>query len=133
MVKVKIFIWFLFLATNVESKPVDVDAVLFVDSNEDVSVKSKDDPKYGAHFQGDIQLNPEQEEIFLNKSGKFTADDRTGLISEIWRWPKMSDGLVNVPIEISSDFSKYNNFFPAHFFIKIKLFFAVKTKMKKTK
>lgn len=87
----------------VQSKPlVDNDAIVFRDSDEDVSNNSS--LLYGDHFQGDIILNSEQEDIFLNKSGKLAMGDRTGLIHEAWRWPKVADGNVNVPIEISSSF-----------------------------
>lgn len=58
----------------------------------------------GDHFQGDIRLSPEQEEMFLNKSGTFSSGIRTGLIDENYRWPMNDDGFVNVPFQLSDTY-----------------------------
>lgn len=81
MSKVKIIILFLFLSHTVQSS----------------------DLQYGDHFQGDIKLHPMQENIFLSKAQR-TGRLSTGLTYNAFRWPKMDDGFVKVPVEISDSF-----------------------------
>lgn len=95
----------MFLLTVVQSKPlVDSDAIVFRDSDEEFS-SDNGSLEYGEHFQGDIKLSAEQEELYFNKSGKIPMADRTGLINEAYRWPKTADGFVMVPFDISKRFS----------------------------
>jgi hypothetical protein len=58
------------------------------------------DPIYGDHFQGDIELSPEQEEIFMANSS--SKGSRTGIVDTRYRWPKNTQGQVIVPYYIFS-------------------------------
>lgn len=63
----------------------------------------------GKFFQGDMILQPDQEEVFFAKvaiDDKFAS--RTGLLHETYHWPKDKAGHVIVTFEIAkNDFSKY--------------------------
>jgi len=56
------------------------------------SIRNDDDTL----FQGDIQLLPDQLAL-LNKSDADAIDDRTGILSLKYRWPKNRSGQVVVP------------------------------------
>ena len=70
--------------------------------------KSDEVGMYGDHFQGDIVLSPEQEKL-LNETDS-GRNGRTGQINMRYRWPKNSQGIVNVPIAFSSAFSSFLKF-----------------------
>lgn len=60
----------------------------------------------GAHFQGDLILEPDVVEALLKKNdaGDF-LEERTGILDETKRWPKDSNGFVKVPYVIDSESS----------------------------
>jgi hypothetical protein len=88
---VKFSVLFLLLCCEVESKPVSGENELDYD------------PENGEFFQGDIELSPEQEKMFLSNSTDRSG--RTGYFNN--RWPK-NNGVVIVPyvFDSASAFSK---------------------------
>lgn len=67
----------------------------------------------GSFFQGDIDLEPDQEEALFSNDTEVSLDEstRTGLLAQHYRWPKNSKGQVVVPYTISSNagYSKFIN------------------------
>lgn len=56
----------------------------------------------GKHFQGDMILQPDQEEFFkANVSDKDILASRTGILHESYRWPKDRQGHVNVAFKVA--------------------------------
>jgi hypothetical protein len=91
---VKFSVLLLLLRCEVESNPVSVESKLDYD------------PENGDFFQGDIELSPEQEKMFLSNSTD--RGGRTGYFNN--RWPK-KNGIVVVPyiFDSASAFSKIVN------------------------
>jgi hypothetical protein len=91
---VKFSVLLLLLCYEVESKPVSEEIELDYD------------PENGEFFQGDIELSPEQEKLFLSNSTDRSG--RTGYFNN--RWPK-KNGVVVVPyvFDSASAFSKTTN------------------------
>ena len=56
-------------------------------------------------FEGDIQLNDEQKEIFKTGTDEDRALIRAASTNPNHKWPKVGD-YVNVPYTITSDFSQ---------------------------
>jgi hypothetical protein len=62
------------------------------------------DLENGNFFQGDIVLQPDQQEILEMVLKDEDFPTRTGIISEEYRWPKNRNGKVVIPFEISEDY-----------------------------
>lgn len=82
--------------------------ILFVSS----SIQFEDtDGEYGEHFQGDMELTPEQEEFMNLEIGSDGHNRRlTGLTNPFYRWPKSHKGWivdrVVVPLQFSYTFKR---------------------------
>jgi hypothetical protein len=81
--------------------PFEIDPQLKVENEHSKNLE------YGDHFQGDIDLSPEQDQAF-NSDENFGKGGRTGQLSTSYRWPKNSQGYVIVPFVIHAQ-SGYSN------------------------
>lgn len=57
---------------------------------------------YGKFFQGDMVLQPDQEEFMLSKEPQDQSGTRTGILNEAYRWPTDRSGHVKVAYQIQS-------------------------------
>lgn len=82
-------------SSEVESRVRDDDAVM-------------GEGEQGSFFQGDIELEPiQEEELYSNKTGgNLLLPSRIGLLGESYRWPKNGRGEAVVPYKISDTYSK---------------------------
>jgi len=92
----------------------DPNILKFGNTTEDFLINEDDhDAKleYQEHYQGDIILDADQMELLKSEAKEGENDEefgkRTGLIWEGYRWPKDTDGYVQVPYVIANHYSKY--------------------------
>lgn len=63
--------------------------------------------EHGNFFQGDIELQPDQEEVLLSKKkGGNLFTTRIGILADDYRWPKNARGQVVVPFTLSARYSE---------------------------
>lgn len=63
--------------------------------------------EHGNFFQGDIELQPDQEEVLLSKkNGRVLHTTRIGLLADDYRWPKNNQGQIVVPFTMSARYSE---------------------------
>jgi hypothetical protein len=108
---------------QIETKSIYDDRIVFHDKSSEVmfpeeeflvsnnKLVTQSRFELGNHFQGDIRLSQEQEDELLNPSSSElrSTDIRTGKLHFRYRWPKNSEGFVNIPykFDAESNFSKF--------------------------
>jgi hypothetical protein len=97
------------LDDNGEVLPFDLDSRFTFDGEDNREENIDNSLEYGEYFQGDLELMPEQDDVFKSKiTGNL--DTRTGQLDEYYRWPKNRQGFVIVPYVIHEK-SRYSELF----------------------